>query len=243
MNSLEDKFLFADISWVKIVEASAEKKIHNAKFSQNARKGDEATLKQLFLQFWPFVDKFPEMVSNNLKYMLTWKRIFEHGPIDMTKLILKARNILHDIERDEMSHRILWLSSCDALGISRTELSAMKPIPEIANIINLLNLKSDSVLLLTRCVGVEIVATSVSKSFLTSGNIKHILNPGGVAWFDAHIGHGTGNIMSHEELTLRLVMALKPVSIETDMLIIAMDQLINAFVAGGEACAQLASRQ
>lgn len=238
MKSLEEKFLMPLPKWLRNIEVESYHRICNAKFAKDCKGGDALALKKEFLGLWPFVDKFPEMVINGCWGVLKPRLLWQYGIRDLLNLHQHSRRALLSISTDEKTHRMLWLESCDVLGLKFPSDFYRDTLPAVQGWIDAVNQTKDPFKMFVGFVAVEIIAESISVNMLESQALKNTMSNRGIKWFQVHIASDHA-AMTHEQLAWRLAFALHS-SIPTETECNAVVQnIISCFLSAGQACDSL----
>ena len=141
------------------------------------------------------------------------------------------------MQKDEEDHRQLWLKTAHVLGLTPTDLR-QPPTPEVRAVTSVIAEDVDPYMMFLRFVGVEMVAESVSKDFLSSEEFKSALGKEGLRWFEVHVTHEG---MSHEELAFRLARALHREELTREESHALIHHVVDLFIRAAEVC--VGSRQ
>ena len=236
MNSLTDRFKQPITAWVKEIKNEALQKISLSPFATACRAGDMGLTKELFLRFWPFVDAFPKIINRGCVNILKKELVKTFG-LEIIDLLRPGFQVLSSMRQDEEDHRQLWLKTAHVLGLTPTDLR-QPPTPEVRAVTSVIAEDVDPYMMFLRFVGVEMVAESVSKDFLSSEEFKSALGKEGLRWFEVHVTHEG---MSHEELAFRLARALHREELTREESHALIHHVVDLFIRAAEVC--VGSRQ
>ncbi|TSC69642.1 MAG: hypothetical protein G01um101470_1026 [Parcubacteria group bacterium Gr01-1014_70] len=196
-------------AWFKEIEEESNRRIVEAPFADICRKGNKEAMKRLMVNLWPFVEIFPRLVRNGYMRLLHPTMYLQYGIINMISLSYHSMMFLSSIERDEKSHRELWINSSSALGLSYPQDFGQSVTPETHAWIDSVATKINPADMFLAFVAIEFIAESVSKNFIQYDPFKNAFGAAksGLGWFTVHtIDHGE---ISHANLELHLSLAFR----------------------------------
>lgn len=199
------------------IKRSSWRQLNESPLMNRFKRADDAALQALFIGYWPFVDRFPQVIRST--YEAT-ERFARHGRV--------LSGALREMETDERNHRALWLRSAQAAGITEQALQAARALPEVEHITDAMVARPSLWQRLLDFVAVEIVAEGISASFLSSQAFCDRLGPKGLAWFKVHVVHPVDQT-THEELAYRAALSLMPEDLPSDRLA-RIDQTVQETV-------------
>ncbi len=188
-------------AWYEGIKKKAASKIAKLSLVRECAHGDESALRTLILNFWPFVNEFPDQIHRASVKMMRARHLKRFSIEDLEALWELSSNLLKGMQDDETTHRDLWVGAASALGISYTELSTQVAGTEMLELLQLTGEKIDQFVTLMRFVTVEIVAEALSRTVLAEEPFRNRVGVG-IKWFEIHADHP--GAISHEELALRL---------------------------------------
>lgn len=203
-------------AWFKQIEEEANRRIVESQFAEACRKGEKEAMKRLMVNLWPFVEIFPRLVGRGYMRLLSPTLYMQYGVLHMLSLSYHSMMFLSNIERDEKSHRALWLGSGSGLGLKYPEDYEHSITQETQAWIDSVTLPVEPADIFLAFVAIEFIAESVSKNFLTSEQFKNAMGNShmGLGWFTVHtVDHGE---KSHANLELHLSLAFRSESDETN---------------------------
>jgi len=244
MSSLIERYNEPLPPWIHDIKVALKRDIAESRFAALSRAGDIQVMRQLILRFWPFVDVFPKLIRKGYSRLLkselskqvknpSYQRVK-----DFVNILLLAHQTLSDIEKDEKSHRSLWLNTATSLGFAYDDLE-IEPLSEVRAIIVSVGESGDAFGMFLRFAEVEMVAEAVSKDFLASERFVSIVGARGIRWFKEHANHADG--MTHEELALRLAFAFNDDRLDRNGVEMIVKNLTRLFIEAGEKCVELAA--
>lgn len=200
--SLAEKFSKPSPYWVEEIKKEVYARIAEAPFAAECRKGNKEVMRRLIINLWPFVDVFPQLVERGYRKLLRPSFIFRYGIGNMLKLLYKSIQLLRSIGRDEKAHRILWLDTGTALGLSYPKDFKKNPTPETQRWLKSVTNNKRPFTMLLSYVAIEMIAESISKNLLAAEAFVSAAGREGARWFEVHaINHGD---VSHEALEFHL---------------------------------------
>ena len=234
MQTLVEKFGQPAPPWFQGIKGRAAERIAESPLAIKCVQGDIVALRALILNYWPFVDTFPQQISAAAIHMLRATRLARYHTNDLSELWSTASALLQGMQKDEKAHRELWIRTAHSLGVD-DELGRDKPLDEVNQVIATIGEATDPFKTLLRFVAVEIVAEALSATLLASDAFKAMLDDPGQQWFVTHITHEPGDL-THEELALRLAIAIRdPYPTETEVEDV-IQGTVSRFTDAGEAC-------
>lgn len=231
MNSLIKGFRQPIPSWIDEIKSDALLKFSLSSFSAMCRAGDMTLTRDLLLHFWPFVDAFPKIINRGCLHILRKELVNSFG-LEMIDLFRLGFQVLSAMQKDEEDHRQLWLKTARILGLTLEELR-QSTIPEVNRVISFVAENVDPYAMFLRFVGVEIVAESVSKDFLSSEKFKSALGKEALGWFEVHATHRG---MSHEELAFRLARSLHRGELTREESHTVIHDVVDRFIDAAAVC-------
>ncbi len=233
-NALVDKFNQGIPDWFTNVKRKAADKIQNLNLAGACAQANGNAIKALVLGFWPFVDVFPSHIEQATWALVRGKRLSEAQKRDLPELMRSVRGLLPSIRDDEENHRLLWIETAEAIGISREELQTYRDTAtEMQSLIAITAAPAHPATKLVQFSTVEVVAEALSRTLLASDSFKTRVGKRGLRWFQVHAQHNGED--THETLTLRLALALN-----TEGAALMCDQIVqttaDAFVDAANAC-------
>lgn len=206
MNPLLERFHAIIPRWYERIRKDTAREVERTPLTQECASGKLTALRSLVLHFWPFVDVYPTQIAEAGRRLLDEKYQARYGREHLLGLWGVVSEELVRMRREETAHRTLWILTAANLGVAEAELASKQPTPGVVKIIQIMGEAVEPTVTLSRFLAVEIVAESLSATLLASPGFKAALPPAGRQWFRAHVEHERG--MTHEELVLRLALAL-----------------------------------
>ena len=233
MSPLTDYFKERLPDWIEEIEEQASEKISRSNFALACRQGNIDVMRALIKHFWPFVNEFPRLIQDGVTRFKKEETIKELGWKKAAELFNTGYKTFSEIQKDEVSHRELWLKTAQALDLPHCDLDR-KPIAAVKAIIGSLANATDPFVMLMRIIAVELVAEAISKDLFTSYQFKSVLGEQGSRWFAAHISHD--NEINHEQLAFQLAFALRGKTPTKEESNLHIQSCIDLFVEAGEMC-------
>jgi len=239
-NALVDKFNQGIPGWFGDVKQRAADKIRHLDLIRMCAQGDESAIRSLVLGFWPFVDGFPNHIERATWALVRGRLLSSAQKRDLPQLMESVRGLLPGIREEEENHRLLWIRTAEAIGISKEELQDYGDVSTgMQSLIALTSAPAHPTTKLLQFCTVEIVAESLSQTLLASESFKAKAGKRGLGWFQVHGHHHAED--THETLTLRLALALN-----TEDAALRCEEVVkttaDAFVDAANACVNAASR-
>lgn len=241
MRSLIERFNEPLPLWLFEEKQKFFSQIWQSPLMQACKRGEPEAMETLMIRYWPFVDKFPEIIRKH--QLRIFAREFLRHPVDVLFLLNNITKILGEIKGDEANHRSLWTDTSYALGLTLEDLYLGEdfygaPEPEIYDIIKKVgesvsifgNKGCSSSTALLRLSAVEIVAEGIS--LYVRNEFKKISNSA-AKWFEVHMFHKDG-VMSHEELVYRMAFALDEKRPEREEVKEVIGEVVDLFIKAGE---------
>lgn len=210
-NPLIQRFQSEIPSWFPEVKEIAMGKISALPLVQACARGDKEAAKLLLAGFAAFIEQFPEHIDQATRVMVRRKHLTPSQKEHFRPLLKKVSRLLPSIRKDELEHRLLWIKSSEALGISEDSYLRNADMGyEVPDMQELLALTGDSSVTgrtLVRFAAVEIVAEALSRTVLASDEFRALMGTTGLGWFKVHAEHHGGG-ETHETLVLKLAFSL-----------------------------------
>ncbi len=190
--------------WKLRTKEVAWEKIRQSPLMQGCAAGDVKFIVALLGGFWDFVDRFPAIIRG------TFTDMPENISPRLKKFLRRAAptlsGTLAEMEKDERSHRALWLRSAAMVDLDEKRLMEWVVLPEIDRISITLDKASPATKLLY-FVAVEIVAEGISDFLNSSTAFKEVLGKQGMGWFRVHVVHPADGT-THEDIAYKAAVQM-----------------------------------
>ncbi|MEK7532048.1 MAG: hypothetical protein AAB579_00370 [Patescibacteria group bacterium] len=224
-------------SWAGAVKAIVRQMVGECELVRHCRAGDDAVLMQFMLQYYPFVQVFPECIAGG-------QRQFRKELIPVIRRLDETsagmfRQVYRSIRDEEREHHDLWVKDSKTLEIMQSDLEREETQPLISKIIELTSAGAGGpVTWLVRLVGVEMIAQVFSELCREDQRFRDAI---GQCWFLAHVGHESDDSLTHEQCLFAFASAACGKAMRRETAEAVIVSLTRLFIAVGDSCVATAS--